>query len=121
MALHPAVETHPSGDGGVRGVAEFTPEPEHRGNPGWLHGGMAATVLDHVAARTAAAVLDSRVVTAKLELRYRQPVELTGGPYRVEAEASPPRRGTVRVAVALVGSANKPLVQAKALFTRRPR
>lgn len=110
-ALRPAVHI----DGPV-GVAVFEPEPEHRGNPGWLHGGLAATVLDHVLARTAAAALGQRVVTGTLDLRYPRPVLLDAGPYRVRAEAAPVRGRMVRVAGAILDPDGRPLVEARALF-----
>ena len=61
-------------------VAEFTPQEEHRGGPGVLHGGIAATALDEILAW--AGMVEERVivVTATLEIRYRQPVHVNGGP-----------------------------------------
>lgn len=102
-------------DGAV-GTGWFHPQPEHRGNPGWLHGGMAATVLDHLCARTAAAALGTRVVTGTLDLRYPQPVVLADGPYRLEAEHEPVRGRVVRVRGAILDHAGKPMVEARALF-----
>ncbi len=114
MALHPSVTTD-----GLCVSGLFEPQPEHRGNPGWLHGGLAATVLDHVCARAASAALDGdRVVTGKLDLRYRGPVELAAGPYRVDAEAQPARGRVVKVKGAIVGRNGRPLVTANALFVR---
>ncbi|MGH1492168.1 MAG: PaaI family thioesterase [Acidimicrobiales bacterium] len=120
MALHPTVEIV-----GRTAAASFEPQPEHRGNAGWLHGGLAATVLDHVCARAAAAVLGKRVVTGKLDLRYPQPVLLAGGPYRVEATAEPPRARTgenrmVRVEGAILDSDGQPMVEARSLFVTLP-
>ncbi len=114
-ALHPKVRFV---DGTA--VALLNPEPEHRGNPGWLHGGMAATVLDHVCARAAAAVLEAPVVTATLDLRYRQPVALDGGPFEVTAEVTQSRRGLARVSGAIRDRSGRPFVEARALFSRRP-
>ncbi|MDH3680752.1 MAG: PaaI family thioesterase [Acidimicrobiia bacterium] len=115
VALHPDVEHD-----GNRVMAWFEPQPEHRGNPGWLHGGMAATVLDHVCARAGAAAIGSRVVTGTLDLRYPQAVALDGGPYRVVAEAAEPRGRTVRVTGAIVDGDGRPMVEAKAMFVARP-
>ncbi len=113
-ALHPTVTIE-----GLDVSASFEPQPEHRGNPGWLHGGLAATVLDHVCARAASAALDGdRVVTGKLDLRYRAPVELAAGPYLVRATASPARGRIVKVKGDLFGPDGKPLVSANALFVR---
>lgn len=110
-ALRPDVHI----EGGT-GTAVFEPQPEHRGNPGWLHGGLAATVLDHVLARTAAAVLGERVVTGTLDLRYPAPVHLDAGPYQVRAEAGVVRGRMVRVAGAIVDRDGRPMVEARALF-----
>lgn len=115
LALHPDVEHD-----GERVTAWFEPQPEHRGNPGWLHGGMAATVLDHVCARAGAAALGHKVVTGTLDLRYPQPVALDGGPYRVVAEASQPRGRTVRVTGAILDGDGRPMVEARAMFVARP-
>lgn len=110
-ALHPVVEID-----GTQATALLVPQPEHRGNPGWLHGGMAATVLDHVLARCASAQLGTKVVTGRLDLRYRRPVPLSGGPYTVLARATVPRHRTVRVTGAIVDDDGKPLVEAGSLF-----
>ena len=115
MALYPEVVIE-----GSTAVASFEPQPEHRGNPGWLQGGLAATVLDHVCARAAAAALGQRVVTGTLDLRYRRPVPLDDGPYRVEATAATPRSRAVRVHGAILGRDTRPLIQATALFVTRP-
>jgi acyl-coenzyme A thioesterase PaaI-like protein len=115
MALHPDVVVD-----GNRVTARFSPQREHRGNPGWLHGGMAATVLDHVCARAGAAALGQKVVTGTLDLRYPQPVPIDGGPYDVVAEAVPPRGRMVRVTGAILGPNGRPMVEAKALFVARP-
>ena len=110
-ALHPAISI----DGNV-GSGWFEPQAEHRGNPGWLHGGMAATVLDHLCARTAAAALGGRVITGTLDLRYRQPVLLGGGPYLLRAEHEQARRSVVRVRGALLDADGRVMVEAKAMF-----
>lgn len=115
-ALHPDVTASATAAGGATGEGLFTPRPEHRGNPGWLHGGLAATVLDHVCARICAAAVGERVVTGKLDLRYRNPVSLSHGPYRVAGEAEAPRGRLVKVSAAIEDQNGKPLVQAKGLF-----
>jgi len=110
-ALHPTVSIQ-----GRTAVASFEPQPEHRGNSGWLHGGFAATILDHVCARAAAAALGKRVVTGTLGLRYPQPVLLDDGPFRVEAHAGQPRGRMVRVRGAIYGADKTTLVEAQSLF-----
>lgn len=115
MALHPEVSVD-----GRRVTAHFEPQPEHRGNPGWLHGGMAATVLDHVCARAGAAAMGHKVVTGTLDLRYPHPIPLDGGPYVVEAEAALPRGRMVRVTGAILRHDGLAMVEAKALFVQWP-
>ncbi len=110
-ALRPEVTV---ADGVATGT--FTPQPEHRGNPGWLHGGLAATVLDHLCARTAASALGQRVVTGTLDLRYPRPVVLAEGPFGLRAEHDRPRGRMVRVRGAILDADGSPLVEAKALF-----
>ena len=114
-ALRPEVEIE-----GRRATGHYRPEAEHRGNPGWLHGGLAAAVLDHVCARAAAAALGARVVTGTLDLRYRRPVPLDDGPYPVWAEAAEPRGRLVRVRGAITNRDGGPLVEGRALFVVRP-
>jgi len=110
------VEVAFDGSGRWLGAARFQPLPEHRGNEGWLHGGLAATVLDHVLARTGSAALGQRVVTGRLDLRFRRPVLLSGGPFLVRAAAETARSRTVRVSGAILGPDETPLVEASALF-----
>ena len=70
---------------GDRLVARFDPRDDHRGPPGYVHGGVAATVLDEVMASLGWALDDTPCVTARLELRYRKGVPLDAGPVRVES------------------------------------
>lgn len=51
----------------------FVPRDEYRGFSEMLHGGIVATALDETLAWTAMLLADSMVVTAKLELRFRNP------------------------------------------------
>ena len=97
-------------------MATFHPQAEHRGRPGWVHGGLAATVLDHVCAGAATSALGRPVVTGRLDLRYPQPVAIDGGPYRVEARPERPRGRTVRVVGAILDGAGRRLVEANSLF-----
>ena len=111
LGLHPRVETD-----GVTGSATYRPQPEHRGAPGWVHGGFTATVLDHFCARIARAALGMRVATGTLDLRYRQPITLDGGPYEVLGAADPPGSRTVRVRASINRADGRPLAEARGLF-----
>ena len=113
LGLHPEVSTD-----GVTGSARFEPLPEHQGAPGWVHGGFLATVLDHFCARIARAALDGRVATGTLDLRYRQPVLLDGGPYVLDGTAEAPRGRTVHVHAVVLGPDGRVRTEAKGLFVR---
>ena len=66
-------------------TAVFRPGAEHEGPRGHLHGGIAALCLDETMARLGFALDGVHTITAKLELRYRNPVPLDGQPVRIEA------------------------------------
>ena len=105
----------------VSGFVIFTPQPEHAGAPEWVQGGLSATVLDYLSARIANEALDSKVATATLDLRYRKPVRLDGGPYRVEGSAPISAGRTTRVRAAIVSADGRPLVEASGLFVAMER
>ncbi len=106
----------PGNDGAVSGSASYAPQREHTGAPGWVQGGLAATVLDFVSARIAKAALDSSVATGTLDVRYRQPLLIDGGPYEVVGSTETPRSRTVRVHASILSAEGRPLVEASGLF-----
>lgn len=103
-------------------VARFDPKPQQQGPPGYLHGGVAATVLDETMASLGWALDDVPCVTATLELRYRRPVPLDGRPLRIEAwrERPEPRR-TQRVRGRLVLADGTVAVEASGIFVQSRR
>ena len=54
--------------------ARYTIADGFHGAPGIAHGGIVATLLDEVSCALVALVLDRRVVTGELTVRYEQPV-----------------------------------------------
>lgn len=66
-------------------VATFVPRSVHRGGPGVLHGGLAATALDETMAALGWVKDRVHCVTATLEVRYRLPVPIDGSTLTVEA------------------------------------
>jgi len=73
-------------------------------------------VLDHFLARLASASLHSKVATGTLDLRYRQPVLLDGGPYELVGTASTPGTRTVKARGSILDSDGRPLTEANGLF-----
>ena len=83
---------------GDRCVAMFRPLTQHRGVPGFLHGGLAATVLDETMASLGFMLDGVHCVTATLDLKYRKPVPLANAELRIESwrdDLSPKRRHRV--------------------------
>lgn len=103
-------------------VARFDPKPGHRGPPGFLHGGIAATVLDETMASVGWAMDNVPCVTATLELKYRKPVPLDGRPVRIEAwrERAEPRK-MQRVQGRLLLEDGTVCVEATGIFVQAPR
>jgi acyl-coenzyme A thioesterase PaaI-like protein len=93
---------------GTEGVARFQPRPEHIAIPGYVYGGLIASLIDCHGIGTAAAVamqaagarpgLDPspRYVTASLEVQYLKPTPL--GPM-LELRAAPVSVGDRKVIV----------------------
>jgi acyl-coenzyme A thioesterase PaaI-like protein len=100
-------------------VATFLPRPEHRGPPGFLHGGLAAVCLDETMASLSIALDKLYTVTATLELRYRHPVPIDGSIVRIEAWRDRPEpRRTHRVHGRLLRADGTVAVEATGLFVR---
>ncbi|MDQ3108103.1 MAG: PaaI family thioesterase [Actinomycetota bacterium] len=103
-------------------VARFNPKPGHRGPPGYLHGGIAATVLDETMASLGWALDDVPCVTATLELRYRKPVPLDGRELRIEAwRDKPEAKRTQRVRGRLLLADGTVCVEATGIFVQSRR
>ena len=98
-------------------LARFDPRPDHRGPPGFLHGGVAASVLDETMASLSWAVEGRPSVTARLELRYRRGVPLDGSPVRVEAwRVREGKRRVQKVEARIVLADESVAVEATGLF-----
>jgi len=83
--------------------AKFTPQEEHQGFPGILHGGLTGTLLDEVMGRCLMVGGEERwMLSAKLEVRYREPIPI-GEPLTVMGEVVQDRgrvvetRGKIRL------------------------
>jgi acyl-coenzyme A thioesterase PaaI-like protein len=82
-AVAPPLEATDTPDG--RATGRVTVGKAHEGPPGLVHGGVVATLLDHVLARAVRAA-GRGGLTATLTVRYRRPVPL-GVPLLLAAEA----------------------------------
>jgi len=64
-------------DGPGKAIARVMLDDRHQGYPGIAHGGVVATMLDEIMGRAAMTEDHHRLMfTAKMEVRYRQPVPL---------------------------------------------
>jgi uncharacterized protein (TIGR00369 family) len=88
----------------------------HEGPPGLVHGGVVATLLDHVLARAVRAG-GRGGLTATLTVTYRRPVRL-GVPLLVTAEmgATDGRRTTARARIVADGDPGTTLAEAEGVF-----
>jgi acyl-coenzyme A thioesterase PaaI-like protein len=100
-------------------VSVFVPGPEHAGRPGFLHGGLAATLLDETMAALGWAVDGVHTVTATLSLHYRLAVPVGAGALRVEAWFADERARRVRKVLGqLLLPDGAVAVEASGLFVR---
>lgn len=65
-------------------MARFTPQEEHQGYPGRLHGGIATAILDETIGRAIMLTYADDIwgVTVDLNIRFKKPIPLDG-PVRV--------------------------------------
>jgi uncharacterized protein (TIGR00369 family) len=94
--------------------ASFTPRPEYRGFAGVLHGGILAALLDEILAWTAMLLEGTFVVTAGLEIKYRNPAP-TGVTYTARGEVIERRGRRLRIAGS-VATTEKLVAEATGLF-----
>ena len=115
---------------GEEAVCRFVPRPEHTAIPGYVYGGLVASLIDCHATGTAAAAsyraqgrpMDSepalRFVTASLQVDYLRPTPL--GP-TLEVRARAEEIGERKVIVALTLSANGEVtVRGRVVAVRMP-
>lgn len=53
----------------------FTPQPQHQGWPGYLHGGILYAVLDETIGRVGFTI-DAWTMSGRVEIRYREPAPI---------------------------------------------
>jgi acyl-coenzyme A thioesterase PaaI-like protein len=101
-------------DGEVR--APFTPLDEHQGWPGFMHGGLVATMLDEAMGWV---IMSHGVwaVTGKMNIRYRDPVPLHR-PVTVVGRIEKDRRRWLLVCAEVCSAEGEVLAEADAIFMR---
>lgn len=97
-------------------VAEFDPDPHHRGYPGLMHGGLVATLLDE-AMGWAAYGQGGWTMTARMQVRFRRPVPLTGR-LRVAARVTKQRHRLVEARAELRDDAGTLLAEGEGALLR---
>jgi acyl-coenzyme A thioesterase PaaI-like protein len=112
--LSPPLEVTSSADGRVSG--RVTVGKAYEGPPGLVHGGVIATLLDHVLARAPRSAGHGGL-TGSLTVRYRRPVPL-GTPLVLEGylESTEGRRATARATLAAAADPDVPLAEGEALL-----
>ena len=97
-------------------VAHYTPRREDTGFPGVMHGGLAALLLDEAMGW---AMYADRVfaVTARMETRFRRPVQLER-PLEVRGRIDRARGRRLEVSAELCDEHGARLVEASGLFLR---
>lgn len=98
--------------------AEFTPQPDHQGYDGIVHGGILASVLDDAMANCLW-LRGVAAVTARMELRYRDPVPV-GRRLLVYGRLLDERRKTATAAGWITSAAGARLVEASGTFFKLP-
>lgn len=95
-------------------TATFTPRDDYRGFHDILHGGIVATALDEVLAWTAILVAGTMAVTAKMEMKFRNPAPADAD-YSLRGHLVD-QRGRRLVMEATCSSSGQLIAEATALF-----
>lgn len=97
--------------------ALFTPREVHQGYPGIMHGGLTSTLLDEVMSNSIICK-GLAVVTARLEVRFRQGIPLHQ-PIRVEAWVTGKKQRAVDTEARILLADGQVAAEAKARFMIR--
>jgi acyl-coenzyme A thioesterase PaaI-like protein len=99
-----------------RATAEFTPQAVHQGFPGLMHGGLVTTMLDE-AMGWATAGQGIWAVTARMHVRFREPVPLSQ-PLTVSAAIEEDRQRWLKVRSEVRSATGRVLAEADSIFMR---
>jgi acyl-coenzyme A thioesterase PaaI-like protein len=101
-------------EGEVKAV--FTPQQEHQGFPGYMHGGLVTTLMDE-AMGWCTVFQQIWAVTARMNVRFREPVPLFQ-PATVSARIDKDRRRWVTVKAEVRSQEGEILAEAEGIFMR---
>jgi len=110
--IAPPIEMVALPDGTAR--TTFTLSPVYEGPPGFVHGGVSAMILDHLAG-SAALLNGTPGMTASLELRYRRPTPHSV-PLTAEAKTDRVEGRKTFVEARIFGADGRSTVEATAMF-----
>ncbi|WP_029214486.1 PaaI family thioesterase [Kallotenue papyrolyticum] len=96
----------------------FTPQPQHQGWPGFLHGGILFAVLDETLGRVGFTI-DAWTMSGRVEIRYREPAPI-GEPLRVVASLVRDRGRALEVAGVAQLPDGRVVAEATGLYMRIP-
>ena len=116
--LHMRFELDPEGPAGAV-LCRYQPREADQGFPGVLHGGVLSTLMDEAMAWAMWAKSRALGVTAKMDVRYRQPVTYPSESV-VHAVVAEERGRRMRVEAAIASLEGSVLVESSALFLRLP-
>jgi acyl-coenzyme A thioesterase PaaI-like protein len=103
---------------GLNVTGRFTPRQVHQGWPGVAHGGIAAAVLDE-AMGWAMYAAGAWAMTARMQVRYRRPLELHEE-VTVSARVTSERGRRLEAEASIRGADGEPIAEATGLFLRMP-
>ena len=101
-----------------RVIARFTPDSEHEGYPGVVHGGIVTALLDEALSRSAIA-RGRWVVTVRLNVRFRRPTP-TAAPLTVVGEIVECKKRTVEARASIILANGQISAQATGTFVDMP-
>jgi len=93
---------------------KFTPKDVHQGFDGIMHGGLISTLLDEVMANVLY-IQGIKAVTAKMEVKFRKPVEINQE-LTVTGWVERKKRRTINTASKIVNQAGEKVAEAEAVF-----
>ncbi len=97
-------------------IATWAPRPDLEGYPGFIHGGIQATLADEIGAWYVYAVYATVGITKSLEIHYKRPALVSAGPFTIRARGERDGRRYARIHVTLESAANEVCAEAECVY-----